>query len=568
MTLTHESTLCSIDRPTSPEELFEHPVMMALESYAEYAPSGERVDIIEHAVRTQRLVRSFAGGDISSEAVTLALLHDVVDRAMMDSSHSKYSPEKTKAASLVLLEFFSNPMLSQEQHEYAACILADLVKTEEESGEHRKAMAKEVLNKDTSKNQASDEEENEENGYEQLCEMISERYEKDIPEEVWKKAQPLLDFDHMRRFMKKINIESFIIKACELIDNIENPTSERESAHLQDVLEAESFYAPIAEVLGYEGLAARLRSCSNIRRLIGQGKDELVEGARRDYEEITKIGEENLVAAIFGGGEENNLIHPAVDSLSVDDEKKPVIMGEFVSILGQNEYIAGNYRVKTEGSIANKSMDKNYRYMMDKFGVMVISDNQDTVAQHFADFVGSRLKAFTPVSAVSKKSPIYIQGNPDYIEKIEGCLRNQGVDSSQYETRIDTEDMAEERGYGIYEVSKVTFIMEYNGIKIPTEVQFLTKAERHRSRLGEVAHIIYKYLNQYASARNQPVDDIPKSVRTKIVENAVEMLEDMYERRKKMIESRGKLGINKRSLGGIDQLAEVIIKNTDYDATD
>ena len=147
MALTNEYILpsSSIDIPMSPEKLFERAAMEALEKYAEYNPDGERVDIIEHAVRTQELVRSFAGNDISVEAVSLALLHDVVDRSLMDGSHPKYSPEKTKDASLALLEFFSNPMLSQEQNEYAACILTDLVKTEKESGKHRKTMAQEAL---------------------------------------------------------------------------------------------------------------------------------------------------------------------------------------------------------------------------------------------------------------------------------------------------------------------------------------------------------------------------------------------------------------------------------------
>lgn len=551
MALTNEYILpsSSIDVSMPIERLFERGAMEALERYAEYAPDSERADIIEHAIRTQELVKSFAGNDISDEAVSLALLHDVVDRALMDNSHSKYSPKKTESANLALLEFFSNPMLSQEQCEYAACILTDLVKTEEESGRHRKTMARKALEEENS-------------GYEEVCEMISERYEDDIPEEVWKTAQPLLDFTHMRRFMKEINIESFIIKACELVDNIEKPTSKRESAWLQDVLEAESFYAPIAEVLGYEGLAARLRSSSNIRRLKGQGECICVDKAQQDYEKITKIGEENLIAAVFGGGKENSLIHPAVDNLDSADEK-PVVMGEFVGILSDGKYISGNYRIKTEGSIANK-LCNNKGEMMDKFGVMVISENVDTAARDFAYFVAERLSVFTPKPAASKKSPIYIQGGLDYVQKVEDHLHALGIDSGQYETKIDTEEMAEERGYGKYEVSKVTFILEYEGVEIPTEIQFLTKAERHRSRLGEVAHIIYKYLEQYSSARNQSVDELPGDVRKDIVEDAKEVLKDMYERRAEMKESRGRLGINKRSRDGINRLAESIVKNTEY----
>ena len=33
-------------------------------------------------------------------------------------------------------------------------------------------------------------------------------------------------------------------------------------------------------------------------------------------------------------------------------------------------------------------------------------------------------------------------------------------------------------------------------IYVPTEVQFITKAERERMRLGDIAHVIYKSFNQ------------------------------------------------------------------------
>ena len=60
-------------------------------------------------------------------------------------------------------------------------------------------------------------------------------------------------------------------------------------------MEAESFYAPLCEVMGFDGLAASLRSQAHIIRLKGQGEHDLIEEIREQYETIRHIGVRNFL---------------------------------------------------------------------------------------------------------------------------------------------------------------------------------------------------------------------------------------------------------------------------------
>ena len=104
--------------------------------------------------------------------------------------------------------------------------------------------------------------------------------------------------------------------------------------------------------------------------------------------------------------------------------------------------------------------------------------------------------------APSKKSALYIQGAGDYVEIMTQALAEAGVDKSEIEIKQQTEADIEKRGYKKMEVSKVTFIVRQEHpyqpgeiVDIPIEFQFLTIDERRRSRIGDIAHIAYKYID-------------------------------------------------------------------------
>ena len=525
------------------EEVFHESCRKVLDGYIS-CTEGEREDFKDHAYRVYKIVKAYTSDDLPPEAASLSLIHDVADR-MFNKKSTKYNDTWARNATDALYEFMDDENISHDQLKYSACLLADMVEIEQNAAHHRKLMAK-----------IAEEESNDD--YRETYSLVAERYVGKVSPDQWRVAQPLLDLDHMRMGMDKVNIEAFIIKGAEIMDNLQYPSSKRESAVLQDVLEAESFYAPILEAMGYEAFAAELRSVAKVRRLIGQGKEDLVKSAKETQDRILQVGMDKIADKIFGvnDGTINYAIRKDEDSGEYSTH-----MGEFAADTKYGNMVAGNWRIKTVGSLADKL--KGGDGIMDIVGMMVISRDRETTACDFAHFIADRLKEFRPVCARSKNRPVYIQGTKEYVDAVEQNLRELGVGSDEYLVKIDTDEKREQRGYSIYEISKVTFAVDIDDVEVPVEIQFITKDERRRARTGEVSHIAYKYLQSQGFGKDNLEKETTRQrvERMKIVSLAKEVLGDLHKRRYDMINSKitGKLGINPKSLSSEDKFIERLI---------
>ena len=525
------------------EEVFHESCRKVLDGYIS-CTEGEREDFKDHAYRVYKIVKAYTGDDLPPEAASLSLIHDVADR-MFNKKSTKYNDTWARNATDALYEFMDDENISHDQLKYSACLLADMVEIEQNAAHHRKLMAK-----------IAEEESNDD--YREAYSLVAERYVGKVSPDQWRVAQPLLDLDHMRMGMDKVNIEAFIIKGAEIMDNLQYPSSKRESAVLQDVLEAESFYAPILEAMGYEAFAAELRSVAKVRRLIGQGKEDLVKSAKEIQDRVLQVGMDKIADKIFGvnDGTINYAIRKDEDSGEYSTH-----MGEFAADTKYGNMVAGNWRIKTVGSLADKL--KGGDGIMDIVGMMVISRDRETTACDFAHFIADRLKEFRPVCARSKNRPVYIQGTKEYVDAVEQNLRELGVGSDEYLVKIDTDEKCEQRGYSIYEISKVTFAVDIDDVEVPVEIQFITKDERRRARTGEVSHIAYKYLQSQGFGKDSLEKETTRQCveRMKIVSLAKEVLGDLHKRRYDMINSKitGKLGINPKSLSSEDKFIERLI---------
>ena len=525
------------------EEVFHESCRKVLDGYIS-CTEGEREDFKDHAYRVYKIVKAYTSDDLPPEAASLSLIHDVADR-MFNKKNTKYNDTWARNATDALYEFMDDENISHDQLKYSACLLADMVEIEQNAAHHRKLMAK-----------IAEEESNDD--YREAYSLIAERYMGKVSPDQWRVAQPLLDLDHMRMGMDKVNIEAFIIKGAEIMDNLQYPSSKRESAVLQDVLEAESFYAPILEAMGYEAFAAELRSVAKVRRLIGQGKEDLVKSAKEIQDRVLQVGMDKIADKIFGvnDGTINYAIRKDEDSGEYSTH-----MGEFAADTKYGNMVAGNWRIKTVGSLADKL--KGGDGIMDIVGMMVISRDRETTACDFAHFIADRLKEFRPVCARSKNRPVYIQGTKEYVDAVEQNLRELGVGSDEYLVKIDTDEKREQRGYSIYEISKVTFAVDIDDVEVPVEIQFITKDERRRARTGEVSHIAYKYLQSQGFGKDNLEKETTRQrvERMKIVSLAKEVLGDLHKRRYDMINSKitGKLGINPKSLSSEDKFIERLI---------
>ena len=532
------------------EEVFHESCRKVLECYIS-CTEGEREDFEDHAHRVYKIVKAYTGDDLPPEAASLSLIHDVADR-MFNKESTKYNDVWARNAAGALYGFMDDENISHDQLKYSACLLADMAEIEQSAAHHRRLMAK-----------IAEEESNED--YREIYSLVAERHTGEVSPKQWIVAQPLLDLDDMRLEMDKVNIEAFIIKGAEIMDNLQHPSSKRESAVLQDVLEAESFYAPILEAMGYEAFAAELRSVAKVRRLIGQGREDLVESAKEIQDRVLQVGTEEITGKIFGVND--SAINYAIRK-DEDSGKYSTHMGEFVANTKyentdtKNENtVAGNWRIKTVGSLADKL--KGGDGIMDIVGMMVISRDRETTTRDFAHFIADRLKEFRPVCARGKNRPIYIQGTEEYVNAVEQNLRELGVGSDEYLVKIDTDEKREQRGYSIYEISKVTFAVDVDDVEVPVEIQFITKDERRRARTGEVSHIAYKYLQSQGFGKDNLEKETTRQrvERMKIVSLAKEVLGDLHKRRYDMINSKitGKLGINPKSLSSEDKFIERLI---------
>ena len=526
------------------EEVFHESCRKVLDSYIS-CTEGEREDFKEHAYRVHKIVKAYTGDDLPPEAASLSLIHDVADR-MFNKESTKYNDVWARNAADALYEFMDDENISHDQLEYSASLLADMAKIEQSAAHHRRQMAR-----------IAKEESNED--YRKIYPLVAERHMDKVSPKQWAIAQPLLDLDHMRLEMDKVNIEAFIIKGAEIMDNLQHPSSKRESAVLQDVLEAESFYAPILEAMGYEAFAAELRSVAKIRRLIGQGREDLVESAKEIQDRVLQVGTEEITGKIFGVND--SAINYAIRK-DEDSGEYSTHMGEFAADTEYGNMVAGNWRIKTVGSLADKL--KGGDGIMDIVGMMVISKDRETTACDFAYFIADRLKEFRPVCARSKNRPVYIQGTKEYVDIVERNLRELGVSSDEYLVKIDTDEKCEKRGYSIYEVSKVTFAVDIDGVETPVEIQFVTKGERRRARTEEVSHLVYKYLQSLGFSEDNLEKETTRQrvERMKIVSLAKEVLGALHKRRYDMKASKntGDLGLNPKSLSNEDKFIESLIE--------
>lgn len=525
------------------EEVFHESCRKVLECYIS-CTEGEREDFEDHAHRVYKIVKAYTGDDLPPEAASLSLIHDVADR-MFNKESTKYNDVWARNAAGALYGFMDDENISHDQLKYSACLLADMAEIEQSAAHHRRLMAK-----------IAEEESNED--YREIYSLVAKRHMGKVSPKQWIVAQPLLDLDDMRLEMDKVNIEAFIIKGAEIMDNLQHPSSKRESAVLQDVLEAESFYAPILEAMGYEAFAAELRSVAKVRRLIGQDKEDLVESAKETQDRVLQVGMDKIADKIFGvnDGTINYAIRKDEDSGEYSTH-----MGEFAADTEYGNMVAGNWRIKTVGSLADKL--KGGDGIMDIVGMMVISRDRETTTCDFAHFIADRLNEFRPVCARGKNRPVYIQGTKEYVDAVEQNLCELGVSSDEYLVKIDTDEKCEKRGYPIYEISKVTFVVAIDDVEIPVEIQFITKDERCRARTGEVSHIAYKYLQSQGFGKDNLEEETTRQrvERMKIVSLAEEVLGALYKRRYDMKNSKntGDLGLNPKSLSGEDKFIESLI---------
>ena len=495
-----------------------------------YADAGidTRYDLVEHAIRVVSIYDAFAGNRNPDEVGQMIWVHDVFDR-FYNIASSKHTPDRAEAAKQALWQMFSEKQFSEKQIDYCLGVLYSMVQTEISSAEHRKHLHGSVQGLEP--------------------DYVSDKYEGVLEPEQWKHIKAFVDIIEITDFSEANNNGGFVAKACELLDNLRNPSSLRESALLQDVLEAEAFYAPILEVLGYDALASALRSQAHIIRFEKQGDPgDYIERARNRLDKIKHLGIDKITKSVFGEWSTSY----CENAVGVDRElgEVPIWAGDCLAQLNDGSPILDiKYRIKAEGSLADKYTRYNGEEPNDIVGYTVISSNEEELAKNYSDFIAQNMTNKTVVVTPNKTKAYYVYGTFEFVETVKLGLKARGYEHPeefcQFEPDADKD--REEKGYRRLEVAKVTMLTEDD---VPVEVQFVTQAERERSRMGEVAHIIYKYLRQFG-------DSITPEQARAFVRDAAKMLSQKIHRRRENV-GPDNLDINRRTIESVRKISKML----------
>lgn len=489
------------------QERQQHSYNAAMRSINYFMDEAYADDLEKHTEALNRISRVrdyidiFAGDVMSPEAAHAGILYEI-------KKEENSNIENAVASATALMEYYTYPNTHEDAASYTAALLNDM--------EYMDNYATYYRNNDA-----------------------------------WRKTSAPIDIKEMGRLSDEVNIESIIIKSCIVLDKLVEPVREVEESGdlsrlddkvLKNITEAEIFYGPLCEVFGFDGLAMDLRSQSHVLRLLKNGKLEDVAKVREYCNSMREIGPQAVLSNIVEG---NFAVFNAVkdvDCIHDYDSEIPyssIQLGEFVTDFGNfwsgkegdHMLTAGNWRLKSVGSLANKIQNSEKRgFPMDVMGFTFILKDEEELADVFACVIEKVILSenLECVPAPSKENWVFVQGDDNFRRLIR---KRFSYDFIQKNIQVMEKDVH-------YRVAKLTCILldEEKNRQMPVEMQFLTKEDRKNARTGTAAHIIYKAQSEgiFYSADDR--------------ERASKILTKMYNRKTHMYDSVSTLEANTESL--------------------
>lgn len=324
----------------------------------------------------------------------------------------------------------------------------------------------------------------------------------------WQQDIATIRGDELAELAMQVNIESLIIKAAEMLDNLKYPPT-NDSQQMRNILEAESFYIPMLKVLGYDAMGAEMASTCDIYRLYGQGQEGIVQQAMATYERYSQYDPGEVAQAVFGLE-----VAPEVRWI-VNETSSDVKEGINCRFAEMEVPIGGKmrrvlFRQKSIGSSARKQSAKGDDYvLLDTFGFQVIAggngdsldrrqpyemadDEIDRVhdaqvkelAGCYGDFVRqvSANHQIALQATHAGKAPLFFQGDAAFNQ----AMRDGLAPDHRISERLDSRPTP-------YRVAKMTGMVHKGApAELSVEVQLLTQVDRQLARTGPTSHLMYK----------------------------------------------------------------------------
>lgn len=479
---------------------------------------------VEHGLRVGDYTGVFTHTIMPQLAIIAANIHDLGDRALGGAKSS----EAQAAAAHALQDYFDDYGFDSSEVLYILGQLTDTQRVEHAAGAHREALKEDPTSP--------------------LALAVKRKFE--VPAEAWGMEMAELDVPRLLKVAYDINIEAVIIKAAEVIEHLEYSYQDDSPKHevgiFREILEAESFYAPLCKIWGFDAMAMTIRDITAQIRIKKQVENQqlnstelnALDAARTTHNQAQVFGGTNEVLGQLFPHDTRSLNYEIERSsegkLLVDfrDENIRMTDGTELRIIG---------RTKSLGSLMQKYCRQTGEYEqvshpMDVIAFTVVAKDEAALTEQYAsmlDRVHSLSGAATLKPAPSKESALYAQGRPEFIAAVQaGMAAHPLGDSIQYKTQ--------ETDGPVYQVAKFTLELTNNdGVTLPVEIQFQTEASRRDARVGATSHINYKTPNGTKGSSN---GSDPLTV--------AEMLPRIYERKGEMVDAGGNLHkLNTRSIG-------------------
>lgn len=283
-----------------------------------------------------------------------------------------------------------------------------------------------------------------------------------------------------------VNLESLVIQSIETLVSLSDENAAQDSKTLQQMYRAESLFAPVCEIIGFDGLAMALQSRVHILRKTYTGNLAAVERAQAI---IAEYGDEHqadedvqaLFSTVFGENIHEQVIKQAAGH--------GIIIGEG---LATSKNVRVVWRRKSVGSLARKldTENSNEQLPMDILGATVIAHNTEEMAERLTRVI-ERSHSDPNVKLMptaDRTDAVHVKGTPDYIDTVREVLGFSTVEAMK--RFVDVKEVEP----GAHRVSKVTLIHSREGRPdMRAEIQFTTEADRVEARIGSAAHLLYKF---------------------------------------------------------------------------
>ena len=300
----------------------------------------------------------------------------------------------------------------------------------------------------------------------------------------WMHASRLVHPDKLTSLLENVNLESLLIQSVELLEWLSSDKAANNGQTFNYVYAAESIFAPLCEIIGFDGLSMALQSkCATLRYKYRE-EDEFTQKAR---EQLSALGsheqiEENVLSML-----EATLGEALHELVLKHNSPHNIVIGEGIA---END-IRVVWRVKSLGSIAKK-LERNGidSVPMDIIGATLIVKDEQTLARTLATVL-HRIELDSRIQtqpSPSRVHALHVRGDLPYIERVLTELDYENLDdmAKHVDVRVGPTDD--------FRVAKVTFVFDdRRGEPMRVEMQINTEKDRVQARIGSAAHLLFKF---------------------------------------------------------------------------